>query len=176
MRLNPSKCSFGVSSGKFLGYIVTQRGIEANPDQLRAIINIPSPRKKREIQKLISRVAVLNSFISRSIDKCLPFFKLLEGNKKFEWNDKCRLAFDKLKRYLSMPSILAKPLTSERLFLYLAVTEDGINAILVRDVNGEQQPIYYISKSLLEAEMRYPMVDKLALALVTAEQKLRPYF
>ena len=72
-------------------------------------------------------------------------------------------------------SILAKPLTGESLFLYLAVTKDAVSVVLVRYVNGKQ-PVYYVSKSLLDAETRYPIVEKLALTLVTAARKLRPYF
>ena len=70
MRLNPSKYSFGVSSWKFLEYIVTQRGIEANPDQIRAIMNMSSPRNKREVQKLTGRIVALNRFIDQLTDKC----------------------------------------------------------------------------------------------------------
>ncbi|XP_056866528.1 uncharacterized protein LOC130512491 [Raphanus sativus] len=83
MKLNPAKCTFGVSSGEFLGYIVTQRGIEANPKQISAVLNLPSPRNCREVQRLTGRIAALNRFISRSTDKCLPFYDLLRGNKKF---------------------------------------------------------------------------------------------
>ena len=85
MRLNPSKCSFGISSGKFLGYIVTQRGIEANPDQIRAIMNVPSPKNKREIQKLTGRIAALNSsFLDRPtsanpFSNCSKRIKSLNG-------------------------------------------------------------------------------------------------
>ena len=122
MRLNPSKCSFGVSSGKFLGYIVTQRGIEANPDQIQAVMNMPPPKNKREIQKLTGRIAALNRFISHSTDRCQLFFKLLKGNKKFEWNEQRQQAFEELKRYLSTPPVLAKPQTGESLFLYLSIT------------------------------------------------------
>ena len=83
MKLNPAKCTFGVSSGEFLGYIVTQRGIEANPKQISAVLNLPSPKNSREVQRLTSRIAALNRFISRSTDKCLPFYDLLRGNKRF---------------------------------------------------------------------------------------------
>ena len=75
MRLNPNKCVFGVASGKFLGFMVSQRGIEANPEKVRAIIDMMSPRTVKEVQKLIGRIAALNRFVSRATDKCLPFFK-----------------------------------------------------------------------------------------------------
>ncbi|GFS38896.1 hypothetical protein Acr_00g0060030 [Actinidia rufa] len=69
MMLNPSKCIFGVSSGKFLGFLVTKRGIEVNPDQIQALIAMKSPRNIREVQQLTGRVAALNRFVSKSADK-----------------------------------------------------------------------------------------------------------
>ena len=83
MKLNPQKCSFGVGSGKFLGYIVNTRGIEANPAKIRALLNMKSPTKIKEVQSLTGKVAALSRFISKSTDKCVPFFNLLRGNKKF---------------------------------------------------------------------------------------------
>ena len=78
MRLNLSKCVFGVASGKFLEFMVSQRGIEANPEKVRAIIDMTSPRTVKEVQKLTGRITALNRFISRATDKCLPFFKTLK--------------------------------------------------------------------------------------------------
>ena len=78
MRLNPSKCVFGVASGKFLGFMVSQRGIEANLEKVRAIINMASPRTVKDVQKLTGRIVALNRFVSRATDKCLPFFKTLK--------------------------------------------------------------------------------------------------
>jgi len=78
MKLNLTKCAFGVSSGKFLGYLVSQRGIEANPEKVRAVLEMQPPRTTEQLQQLTGRIAALNRFISRSIDKCLPFFKILK--------------------------------------------------------------------------------------------------
>ena len=91
MKLNPSKCAFGVSSGKFLGFMVSQRGIEANPDKIQAILDKELPKNIKEVQSLTRRVAALNRFVSKATDKCLPFFKVLR--KAFEWTDECRKAF-----------------------------------------------------------------------------------
>jgi len=77
MKLNPTKCAFGVSSGKFLGFMVSQRGIEANPKKVRAVLEMEAPRTTKQLQRLTGRIAALNRFISRSTDKCLPFFKIL---------------------------------------------------------------------------------------------------
>jgi len=84
LRLNASKCSFGVGSGKFLGYMVTHRGIEVNPDQVNAINSLQPPRNPKEVQKLTGMTAALNRFISRSMDRCRPFFQLLNKWKGFE--------------------------------------------------------------------------------------------
>ena len=78
MKLNPTKCVFGMASGKFLGFMVSQRGIEANPEKVQEIINMTSPKTVKEVQKLIGRIAALNMFVSRTTDKCLPFFKTLK--------------------------------------------------------------------------------------------------
>ena len=87
MKLNPSKCAFGVSSGKFLGFMVSHRGIEANPDKIRAILDMKPSQNVKEVQSLTGRVAALNKFVSKATDKCLPFFRILR--KAFEWKDDC---------------------------------------------------------------------------------------
>ena len=104
MKLNPSKCAFGVSSGKFLGFMVSHRGIEANPDKIQAILDMKPPQNTKEIQSLTGRVAALNRFVSKATDKCLPFFKVLK--KAFEWTDECQRAFEDLKVYLTMACLL----------------------------------------------------------------------
>ena len=74
MKLNPSKCTFGVASRKFLGFMVSQRGIEANPEEVRAILEMTLPKIVKEVQKLTRRIAALNRFVSKAMDKYLPFF------------------------------------------------------------------------------------------------------
>ena len=93
LRLNASKCSFGVGSGKFLGYMVTHRGIEVNPYQINTINNLQSPWNPKEVQKLTGMAAALNRFISRSTDRCRPFFLLINKWKGFEWTDECAITF-----------------------------------------------------------------------------------
>ena len=102
LRLNASKCSFGIGSGKFLGYMVTHRGIEVNPDHIKAITNIRTPRNPK-VQKLTGMAAALNRFISRSADRCRPFFLLINKWKGIEWSTECDVAFQQLKDYLAQP-------------------------------------------------------------------------
>ena len=93
LHLNPSKCSFGVGSDKFLGYMVTHRGIEVSPDQIKAIQNLQPPQNPKEVQRLTRMIAVLNRFISRSADRCRPFYLLMNKWKGFEWSEDYILAF-----------------------------------------------------------------------------------
>ena len=105
MKLNPRKCAFEVTTEKFLGFMVSQRGIEANPDKIRAIIEMTPPRNVKEVQSLNGKVAALNRFVWRATDKCLPFFRTLK--KSFEWSAECQRAFEELKAYLSAPPLLS---------------------------------------------------------------------
>ena len=113
LHLNASKYSFGVGSGKFLGYMVTHREMEVNPDQVKVINSLQPPRNPKEVQKLIKMTAALNRFISRSVDRCRPFFLLINKWKGFEWTEKCAQAFQQLKEYLSYPPIMFSPEADE---------------------------------------------------------------
>ncbi|KAK8948574.1 hypothetical protein KSP39_PZI005171 [Platanthera zijinensis] len=178
MRLNPSKCAFRVTSGKFLGFMVTQRGIEANPKKIKALEEMSQPRALKEVQHLNGRITALSRFLARTGDKYLPFFKILRGARTagFQWTDECQAAFEALKQYLASPPLLSKPTPGETLFLYLAVTPATLSLVLVKDEGGVQHPVYYLSKILSDAETRYQAADKTALTLVFSARKLRPYF
>ena len=99
MKLNPKKCAFKVIAGKLLGFMVSQRGIEANPDKIWAIMEMAPPRNMKEVQSLNGKIAALNKFVSRATDKCLPFFRTLK--KSFEWTTECQQAFEDLKPFLA---------------------------------------------------------------------------
>jgi hypothetical protein len=157
MKLNPSKCAFGVYSGKFLGFMVSQRGIEANPDKIKAILEMQPPKTTKEIQRLTGRVATLNRFVSRSTDKCLPFFKTLK--KAFTWTNECQQAFEELKRYLMTPPLLSPSKQGEELYLYLVVSLTAVSSTLIQEEDGRQLPVYYTSRVLRGAEERYPPME-----------------
>ena len=133
MKLNPAKCAFGVSAEKFLGFIVNHRGIEANPDKIKVVLDMPSLSGIKEVQRLTGRIAALSRFVSRASDKCQPFFQVLK--KAFQWDTKCEEAFSALKTYLSSPPIVVSPIEGELLTLYLDVSDFSTSAVLVRDKN-----------------------------------------
>ena len=150
------------------------KGIEATLDKIRAIMEIKRPRNVKEVQSLNGKVAALNRFVSREMEKCLPFFHTLK--KSFEWTDECQQVFEELKAYLSAPLLLSPSQSGEELFLYLAVSPAAVSTALIREEEKVQKPMYYASRALRGAEERYPPVEKLAFMLVTATRKLKPYF
>ncbi|XP_065631368.1 uncharacterized protein LOC136068314 [Quercus suber] len=176
LRLNAAKCSFGVGSGKFLGYMVTHRRIEVNPDQIRAINELQAPQNPKEVQKLTGMTVVLNRFISRSANRCQPFFSLINKWKGFKWIEECAVAFQQLKDYLARPPIMSSPEPDEVLFAYIAVTTHAISLVLIRAHGDVQKPVYCLSKSLHEAEVRYLPLEKAILAVVHGTRKLPHYF
>ena len=155
LHLNVSKCSFGVGSGKLLGYMVTHRGIEVNLDQIRDVNSLQPPQNPKEVQKLTGMITALNRFISQSASRCRPFFLLLNKWKGFEWTEECALPFQQLKEYLSRPLIMSSPEADEVLFAYITLTPHVVSLVLIRMDNGIQRPIYYVSKSLQEAKLCY---------------------
>ena len=120
--------------------------------------------------------AVLNRFISRSADRCRPFFLLINKWKCFEWTEECATAFQHLKDYLAQPPIMSSPEPDEVLFAYIAVAPYTVSLVLIQVDCGIQRPVYYVSKSLHEAEVRYLPLEKAILAVVLGTRKLPHYF
>ena len=108
MKLNPAKCAFEISTRKFLGFIVNNRGIEAKPDKMKAMLDMPPPSNIKEVQRLTRRIVALSRFVSKASDKCQPFFQVLK--KAFQWDAHCEEAFTALKTYLSSPPHSGKSL------------------------------------------------------------------
>ena len=125
MKLNPSKCAFRFLFGKFLRFMVSYRGIEANPNKIHAILNMKPPRNIKEVQSLTGRVVALNRLVCKATNKCLPFFKVLK--KAFEWMDECQKAFQDLKAYLTASPLLSPSIRGEKLYLYLMVSPHAMS-------------------------------------------------
>ena len=119
LKLNPEKCVFGVPSGKLLGFFVSQRGIEANPDKIKAIEQIKAPKRIKDVRRLTGGVAAMSRFISKSAERALPFFKILKKVGPMEWTPEAEAALQDLKKYLSFTPILVAPKPQEPLLLYL---------------------------------------------------------
>ncbi|KAJ3704748.1 hypothetical protein LUZ61_008453 [Rhynchospora tenuis] len=176
MRLNLKKSFFCLASGKFLGFIVSERGIEVYPSKCQAIMDMEPPSSIKAVQELTGRITALGRFISRSAEICQPFFQTFKKNKKFQWSEECQQAFTKIKEYLATPPVISRPLKGETLYLYIAASDTAVSAALVREEKGVQKPVYFISRVLRDAETRYPPIEKAAFAVMIASRKLKPYF
>jgi dsDNA-binding SOS-regulon protein len=138
LKLNPTKCSFGVSAGQLLGFLVSARGIEANPEKIQAILTMGKPTKLHDVQKLVGRVAALSRFVARLGEKALPFYALMKkSDDKFEWTEEADVAFAQLKKVLSTPPVLVAPNEKESLLLYIAATHQVVSTVLVVERSKE---------------------------------------
>jgi RNase H-like domain found in reverse transcriptase/Reverse transcriptase (RNA-dependent DNA polymerase) len=176
MKLNPKKSFFGLAGGKFLDFVVTKKGIEIHPSKSKGILDMATPKNLKELQSLTGRLAVLNRFIIKYREVCLPFFKAMNRSNKFEWTDDCQAAFDRIKQYLDDLSCLTRLRVGKTLILYVVSGDQAVSAALVREEGREQRPIYFVSHVLRDVETRYPPLEKMVFALVVAARKLRPYF
>ena len=171
------KCAFGVNVDRFLSFMVTQRGIEVNPAQLKATLQSPTPSSNKGIQQLTGRLAALGRFISRSMDRLKPFFTTLKGANRTEWNEECDQALMAIKQYLIEPLIFVSLEAVDTLYLYLAASDIAVSDALFKECRDARlRPVFFVSKSLTDEETRYNHLERAALALRTAAQKLHPYF
>ena len=132
-KLNPTKCVFGVLSGKLLGFIVSHRGIEANPEKINAIMNMEALTSIKDVQKLTGCMAALNRFLSRLDERGLPFFKLLKKQDKFKWSQEAADALKDLKEHLQSPPILTAPMLGEEMLLHIAATTHVVSTTIVAE-------------------------------------------
>ncbi|KAK8703732.1 hypothetical protein V6N13_047378 [Hibiscus sabdariffa] len=177
LKLNPAKCTFGVTSGKLLGFIVSRKGIEIDPDKVRAIQELPPPRTQKEVRGFLGRLNYISRFISQLTDRCDPIYRLLRKNNPGEWNDECQTALERIKKQLTNAPILVSPVPDRSLILYLTVFENSMGCVLGQhdDSGKKERAIYYLSKKFTEYEAKYSPVEKLCCALVWATKRLRQY-
>jgi hypothetical protein len=131
MKLNLEKCTFGVPAGQLLGYIVSQRGIEANPSKIKAMEALEPPTELRDMQKFTSYLASLSRFVSRLGEKAMPLYQLMKKTYHFVWSQRADKAFKDLKWALSTAPILAAPAPRESMLLYIAATPRVISVVIM---------------------------------------------
>ena len=176
LKMNLTKSFLGVSSGKFLGFIITSKGIHLDPDKVRAIQSMHLPRNLKELRGLQGRLAYIRRFIANLSGRCQPFTRLMKKGSSFVWDQACQEAYEDIKRYLTKPPVLVAPTSGKPFLLYVKAIDHSLGALLAqKDDYGHKQAIYYLSRTLIGAESRYNPIEKECLALVFAVQKTRHY-
>ncbi|XP_070036516.1 uncharacterized protein [Nicotiana tomentosiformis] len=167
LKLNRAKCTFGVPSGKLLGFVVSRSGIELDPSKIKSIQELPPLKNKTEVMSLLGRLNYISRFIAQLTTTCEPIFKLLRKNVAVKWTGECQEAFDKIKRNLSNPPVLVPPEPGRPLILYLTVLDNSFGCVLAQhDITGKkEQAIYYLSKKFTPYEVKYTLLERTCCAL-----------
>jgi hypothetical protein len=178
VKLNPEKCVFGVPRGMLLGFIVSERGIEANPEKIAAITNMGPIKDFKGVQRVMGCLAALSRFISRLGERGLPLYRLLRKTERFTWTPEAKESLGNLKALLTSAPILVLPAAGEALLIYVAATTQVVSAAIVVERREEghalpvQRLVYFISEILFETKIRYPQIQKLLYAVILARRKL----
>ena len=144
LRSNPQKCTFGVTAGKLLGFLMSGRRIEVEPSKIKAILEIPPPRSEKEIRGFLGRLQYISQFIAKLTSICEPIFKLLRKNEPHTRNDECQNTFKLIKEYFLHPPILVPPQHGKPLLLYLSIIRDPVRSMLAQeDDDKNERAIYY---------------------------------
>jgi ribonuclease HI len=182
VKLNPEKCVFGVPRGMLLGFIVSERGIEANPEKITAITNMGPIKDLKGVQRVMGCLAALCRFISRLSKKGLALYCFLRKAERFTWTPEAEEALGNLKALLTNAPILVPPAAGENLLIYIATTTQVVSAAVVVERQEEghalliQRLVYFISEVLSKTKIRYPQNQKLLYAVILTRRKLRHYF
>jgi ribonuclease HI len=182
VKLNPEKCVFGVPRGMLLGFVVSERGIEANPEKTSAIMDMGPVRNLKGVQRVTGCLTTLSRFIARLGECSLPLYMLMKKSDHFTWTREVQEALDSLKNIPKSPSILTAPTTEEPMLLYISATTQVVSAALVveREEPGRSQKVqrlvYFISKVLSDSKTRYSQMQKLVYVILMSKRKLRHYF
>src|SRR4051812_23012621 len=160
LKMNPTKSFLGVSSGKFLGFVVTSKGIHPDPEKISAIRDMEPPRILKELKGLQGKLAYIRRFISNLSGRCHPFSKLIRKGVSFVWDQACQDAFDEIKHYLTTPPVLVSSVLG-KLFLYVRAMEYSLGALLAQKSDeGHENAVYYLSRTMIGAEHRCNPVEK----------------
>jgi hypothetical protein len=182
VKLNPDKCVFEVPRGMLLGFVVSERDIEANPEKISAIMEMGPIKNLKGVQRVTGCLAALSRFIAQLGERSLSLYKLMKKSDHFTWILEAQEALDSLKNLLKSPPILTAPTAEEPMLLYISVTTQVVSAALVVELEEPrrsqkvQRPMYFVSEGLSDSKMCYSQMQKLVYTILMTKRKLRHYF
>ena len=179
LRLNPAKCTFEVKSGKLLGFVVSQKGIEVDPKKVNAILEMPKPCTEKQVRGFLGNLNYIARFILQLTATYEPLFKLLRKNESICWNDDCQEEFGRIKQCLMNPLVLMPPVPRRPLILYMTVLDESMGCMLGKLERAayylRERLVYYLSKKFTTCEMNYSLLERTCCTLVRASHRLRQY-
>ena len=176
LKMNPSKCAFGVSSGKFLGFLVHYRGIDLDPTKAEAITTFSPPTTLKELRSFVEKVSYLRRFIPGLTEILKPLIEQTRKGVTFVWCDQCQKAFKKIQMILVDPYTMVAPIPGKPLLLYIENTEQSLGALLAQEQERVEKPVYCISRLMKGLELRYSTAEKVCLSLAFVVTKFNHYF
>jgi hypothetical protein len=174
--LNPSKSIFGITKGKILGHIFSDSGISIDPERIVAILNLPTPASKKEVQAFMGIINFVRRFVPDFALMVKPIHNLLKQDRSFSWTEDVENAFVRIKKAISSTPVLAKLDFEKDFIIYTNATEEAVSAILLQcDDQNNEKPVAYMSQILSDDEFKYSYIKKHAFALVKAVEKFRHF-
>ncbi|GKD33104.1 putative reverse transcriptase domain, ribonuclease H-like domain protein, partial [Tanacetum coccineum] len=165
--------------GIYSGHLIMKQGIRAYPSKVKAVSTLRPPKTVSDMQNLNKKIAALSSFLSKSAKKTLPFMKTLKSctsGKMVQWMKEEDEAFRIMKECLESLPTMVIPRKGETLTMYLATSEENVSTVLMAERGKKQIPVYFITRTIHGAKLKYLELEKLILALVYATRKLQRYF
>uniref|UniRef100_A0A2N9GC74 Reverse transcriptase domain-containing protein n=1 Tax=Fagus sylvatica TaxID=28930 RepID=A0A2N9GC74_FAGSY len=161
LKMNPLKCAFGVSAGKFLGFLVHNRGIDVDPAKASAIATMKAPTSHKELKSLLGRLSYIRRFIPGFGSSDSRVHTLMKKGVPFVWSTACQQAFEKIQVIMTKLPTVCAPVPGRSLRLYLASNSEAIGGLVAQeDEDGTERPIYYVSRALRDAETRYSGAER----------------
>ena len=167
--MNPLKCAFGVSAGKFLGFLVHQRSIDVDPVRAFAIAIMKPLTTHKELKSFLGKLSYIRRFILGLATMTFAFAPLLKKGAPFHWSTECQQDFEKVQDIMTKIPTVCAPIFGKPLQLYLASNSQAIGVLITqKDNDGVEQPVYYVSRALKDAKSRYSGAERSCLALIYA--------
>jgi hypothetical protein len=174
--LNPKKSNFGMQEGKLLGHIISKEGIKIDPNRVEAILNIDTPKSKKEVQSFLGKVNFLRRFIPNLAEITKYITNMLRKGNEIKWNPEARKSFEDIKVALTKAPMLASPNFAKDFILFSFASEHTIAGVLLqKDEKNFENPIAYFSRKLRDSPLRYGIMGKQAYALVKALKEFKNY-
>ena len=175
LKIKPSKCSFLKNSVHYLGHVISNQGIEPDPDKIKIIRELKPPQTVRQVRSLVGMASYYRRFIPNFSDIARPLTLLTHKHARFLWGHDQQKAFEELKIKLTTSPVLAHPILNKPYKLYTDASQYAVGAVLAQDIGDGERVIQYLSKQLTEGQQKWPTIEREGYAIVYAINKLRHY-